>query len=169
MKKMLMWAEFVGCVTWFICFLDLLYVRYNCAQFYHCRICVTEFRERAILRPPSPIREQPQKVPFWIGAKKQDITKYHNETFQNKRHQTKRCYSGHKNVVNFYMQKGAYPKSGTRDLGLLVESETWDPGTILWVRPETWDSEDRTQDSRTVTQLIGGSHNPKIWELKGGT
>ena len=26
-------------------FLDLLWVRYNCAKFYHCRLCVTDFRE----------------------------------------------------------------------------------------------------------------------------
>ena len=26
-------------------FLDLLYVRYNCAKFHQCRICVTDFRE----------------------------------------------------------------------------------------------------------------------------
>ena len=26
-------------------FLDLLYVRYNCAKFYHSRICVTDFKE----------------------------------------------------------------------------------------------------------------------------
>ena len=27
-------------------FLDLLLVRYNCAKFYHCRICVRDSRER---------------------------------------------------------------------------------------------------------------------------
>ena len=48
-------------------------------------------------------------------------------------------YSGHKNVVNFYMQKGTYPKSRTRDLELLLESKTRDPGPILWVRPGTRD------------------------------
>ena len=34
-----------GYITWFIYFLDTLYVRYNCAKFYHCRISVTDFRE----------------------------------------------------------------------------------------------------------------------------
>ena len=34
---MLMSAELKGCVTWFICFLDLLWVRYNCAKFHQCR------------------------------------------------------------------------------------------------------------------------------------
>ena len=26
-------------------FLDFLWVRYNCAKFHHCRVCVTAFRE----------------------------------------------------------------------------------------------------------------------------
>ena len=43
-------------------FLDLFKGRYNCAKFQYCRICVTDFREGAILAPPS-IREQPQKSP----------------------------------------------------------------------------------------------------------
>ena len=34
-----------GCVTWFINVLNLRYVRYTCAKFHHCRICVTDFRE----------------------------------------------------------------------------------------------------------------------------
>ena len=38
---MLMSAELKGCVTRLIYFLDLLWVRYNCAKFHHCRICVT--------------------------------------------------------------------------------------------------------------------------------
>ena len=33
-------------------FLDLLQVRYKCAKFHHCRICVTNFRKGAFL-PPS--------------------------------------------------------------------------------------------------------------------
>ena len=43
-------------------FLDLLYVRYNCANFHNCRICVTDFRREAFLTPPlpPPIHEQPQ-------------------------------------------------------------------------------------------------------------
>ena len=66
--KMLMSAELKGCVTWFIYFLDLLWVRYNCAKFYHCRICGTGFREGGLfaLHLPAPIREQPQKSPSWI-------------------------------------------------------------------------------------------------------
>ena len=64
---MLMSAELKGCVTWFIYFLDLLWVRYNCAKFHHCRICVTDFREGGNFWPPPPIRKQPWKNPSWIG------------------------------------------------------------------------------------------------------
>ena len=42
------------CVTWFMYFLDLLQVRYNCAKFHQCTICVTDFRERGPFAPPSP-------------------------------------------------------------------------------------------------------------------
>ena len=35
-------------------FLGLLQVRYNCAKFHHCRICVTDFRDWAFLPPPPP-------------------------------------------------------------------------------------------------------------------
>ena len=66
-EKMLMSAELKECVTWFIYFLDLLWVRYNCAKFHHCRICVTDSKEGAFL---SPTREQPQKTPSWIGLKR---------------------------------------------------------------------------------------------------
>ena len=49
--KMLISAELKGCVTWFIHFLDLHYVRYNCAKFHHCRICVADFREGSLFAP----------------------------------------------------------------------------------------------------------------------
>ena len=42
--KKLMSVEIKGCITWFICFFDLLQLRYNCAKFHHCRICVKDFR-----------------------------------------------------------------------------------------------------------------------------
>ena len=45
-------------------FLDLLWVRYNCAKFPHCRICLTDFT-------PPPIRGQPRKSPSWIGLNHQ--------------------------------------------------------------------------------------------------
>ena len=52
---MLMLAELKGCVTWFIYFLDLVWLRYNCAKFHHCRICVPDLMEgRAFLPPPHP-------------------------------------------------------------------------------------------------------------------
>ena len=66
---MLMSAELKGCVTWFIYFLDLLWVRYNCAKFHHCRICVTDFRARGSFCSP-PIREQHRKIPSWIGFRR---------------------------------------------------------------------------------------------------
>ena len=68
---MLMSAEIKGCVTWFIYFLDLLWVRYNCAKLYHCRICEKDFREGGPFCPP--IREQPWKSPSWIGLKEDTV------------------------------------------------------------------------------------------------
>ena len=73
-EKMVMSPEIKGCVTWFIYFLDLLWVRYNCAKFHHCRICATYFRERGYFCPSTPpflptIRQQPRKIPSWIGLK----------------------------------------------------------------------------------------------------
>ena len=49
-EKMLMSAVLKGCVMWFIYFLDLYWLRYGCAKFYHCRICVTDFMDA----PPNP-------------------------------------------------------------------------------------------------------------------
>ena len=60
-EKMLMSTKLKGCVTSFIYFLDLLQVRYNCAKFHHCRISVTDFRERGLFAPPPPIHEEPKK------------------------------------------------------------------------------------------------------------
>ena len=53
---MLMSAELKGCVTRFIYFLDLPWVRYNSAKFHRCcRICVTDFSEGGLFArtPPS--------------------------------------------------------------------------------------------------------------------
>ena len=60
-----------GCVAWFTYFLDLLWVRYNCAKFHYCRIYVTDFREGGpfCTPPPPPIHEQPRKSPSWVGLK----------------------------------------------------------------------------------------------------
>ena len=63
-EKMLMLAELIGCVTWFTYFLDLLYGRYKCAKFQHCRICVTDLREGDLFILS---RKQPRKGSFWIG------------------------------------------------------------------------------------------------------
>ena len=43
--KILMSTGLKGYITWFIYFLDLPSVRYNCAMFHHCRIRVKDFRE----------------------------------------------------------------------------------------------------------------------------
>ena len=49
--EIFMSAELKGCVTWFIYFSDLIKVRYNCAKFHYCRVCVTwEAPERSILK-----------------------------------------------------------------------------------------------------------------------
>ena len=62
-KKLLMSAESKGFFTWFIQVLDLLQVRYNCAKFHHCRICVTDFREGGSFCPPSlPSMSSPEKA-----------------------------------------------------------------------------------------------------------
>ena len=60
-EKMLISAELKECVTWFIYFLDLPYVRYNYAKFHHCRICVTDFREVGPKKPP-PSVSSPKKA-----------------------------------------------------------------------------------------------------------
>ena len=60
------------CVTLFIYFLDFLYVRYNCAKFHHCRICVTDFREKGLFCSLR-IREQSQKG--WIRLTIKDVNK----------------------------------------------------------------------------------------------
>ena len=44
--------------------MDLLWVRYNCAKFHHCRIRVTEFREGVPFCPTSvsiPEKAHPEK------------------------------------------------------------------------------------------------------------
>ena len=58
-------------------FFNLLLVRHKCGKFHHCRICMTDFRERGPFcpSPPPPIREQPQKSPSWIGLNAYNLTK----------------------------------------------------------------------------------------------
>ena len=60
--KMLISTECRGCVTGFISFLNLRYARNKCAKFYHCRICVTDFRDREAFLPtllPEQLRKGP--------------------------------------------------------------------------------------------------------------
>ena len=59
-EKMLISAELSRCVTWLIYFLDLLWVRYNCDQFHHCKICVADFRDGGPFCPhPWPVPKMP--------------------------------------------------------------------------------------------------------------
>ena len=70
---MLMSTERKGCVKWFKYFLDLLWVRFNCAKFHHYRICVTDFGEGGLFTPPPlhlwAVLKKPilNRVNFWIS------------------------------------------------------------------------------------------------------
>ena len=66
-EKMLILAELKWCIKWFMCCLDLSWVKYNCVKFHQWRICVTDFREGDLFAPS--IREQPRKGPSRIGLK----------------------------------------------------------------------------------------------------
>ena len=68
-EKMLISAELKGCATWFIYFLVLLWVRYNCAKFIIAGY-VWQILGRGTFFAPPPlplILEQPQGDPPWIG------------------------------------------------------------------------------------------------------
>ena len=75
-------AELKGCVTRFICFLDLLWIRYNCAKFHHCRIYVTDSREGGIFDLP-PSLGSPKKAHHEQGLEQVQNTK--NPERQKKR------------------------------------------------------------------------------------
>ena len=64
-QSLLISPEIGRCVTWFIYFLDFLWVKRNCAKSHHCRISVTDFNFHC----PTPILEQPQKCLSRIGLK----------------------------------------------------------------------------------------------------
>ena len=49
-------SKFEGCVACLICLSDPPKVKYNCANFHHCRICVRGFKETGRLF--APIRDQ---------------------------------------------------------------------------------------------------------------
>ena len=75
-EKMLMSAELKGCVTWFIYFLDLLRVNYNCANFHYCIYVWQVLGRGSFLPHPLP---QPWAVPpksilrhRWTDFKKKD-------------------------------------------------------------------------------------------------
>ena len=59
-EKMLMSAELNGCIPLFIYFLDLLLVRYKCAKFHHCSICMKDFREEGLSAPYPPPPRPPR-------------------------------------------------------------------------------------------------------------
>ena len=59
-EKMKISVELKRCVPWFIYFLDLLLVMYNCAKFHRCRICVADFRKGVLF---ASTLKQPQKAP----------------------------------------------------------------------------------------------------------
>ena len=48
---MMMLVDLKECVTCFIYFLDLIWVRYNRTKFHHCKICVKDFREGGFFHP----------------------------------------------------------------------------------------------------------------------
>ena len=52
-----------GFVTWFIYFLDLLWVRYNCDKFHHCRTRVTDFLDGdSFCSPPSILKMKTEEM-----------------------------------------------------------------------------------------------------------
>ena len=65
-EKMLISAELKGCVIWFIYFLVLLWVRYNCAKFVIAGY-VWQILGSGPFLPLPLIFEQPQGDPPWIG------------------------------------------------------------------------------------------------------
>ena len=73
---MLMSAELNGCVTWFIYFVDLLWIRYDCTKFHHCGICATDFMEGGPFCPPPPHPWAALKKPILNSVDKQGIRKF---------------------------------------------------------------------------------------------
>ena len=45
-----------------LCHVDLLYVKYKCAKFHHCRIYVTDHRDGGIFSTPLPSLNSPEKA-----------------------------------------------------------------------------------------------------------
>ena len=61
-EKMLMSAELKSCVMWFIYFLDLLQIKYNCAKFRHCRIRVQILGRGDLFAPPRSSVSSPERT-----------------------------------------------------------------------------------------------------------
>ena len=73
--KMLISVWLKRYATWFRYFFNLLWVRYNCAKFHHCRICATDFREGGLFAPLS-IHKQPRKSRTWRGLSRLHILNF---------------------------------------------------------------------------------------------
>ena len=112
---MLMPAELKGCVTWFIYFLDLLWVRYNCAKCHHCSICVIDFREGGLFAPPPPIREQPRKSPSWIRLR------FATQGFQALLQHSRKSYHELTSMTRFSEKQSHFfiKSSNSRDNGVI--------------------------------------------------
>ena len=85
-EKILMLAELKRCVTWFKCFLDLLWVRYNSAKFQRSRKCTTDFREGPFCCPtahPPPVKSL--ESPSWIWLKNLNLSFHKKRRFLIKR------------------------------------------------------------------------------------
>ena len=103
---MLMSAERKGCVTSFIYLLDLLWVRYNCAKFHHCKIYVTDFREGAFLPLLPPLHP-------WAAPKKpilNKVKKFQERTFWAQNNKKKPLW---KNF--FFLRKVNFPATSLKN------------------------------------------------------
>ena len=72
-------------VTWFIYFLDLFQVRYNCAKCHHCRVCVTDFREGSHpwVAPKKPILNRVKEISRSINENSSSFGKKYFSTVRN--------------------------------------------------------------------------------------
>lgn len=53
-------------VTWFTYFFNLIQLRYNCTNFYHCVICTAGFKRLGAFLPHPPQPWPAPKRPIWI-------------------------------------------------------------------------------------------------------
>ena len=73
---MLMSAELKECGTLFICFLDFLEIRYNCAKIHHCRICATDFMPPSVSSPERSHLDRVKDGVIFTGKHRQSWKKY---------------------------------------------------------------------------------------------